>query len=137
LLVGGCGPSAITSRPMDVDPAREREKIAVPAVRFTDVTKQAGIHFVHTNGSFGKKLLPETMGSGVAFLDFNKDGKQDILFVNSCYWPGHEEAGKTPTLALYRNDSHDGQIQVTDVTKEYGLDVTMFGMGVTVGDYHN
>ena len=114
-----------------------REKIPVPAVRFTDVTDKAGIHFVHTNGSFGKKLLPETMGSGVAFLDFNKDGKPDLLFVNSCYWPGHEEAGKRPTLALYRNDSKDGHIRFTDVTAEMGLDVTMFGMGVTVGDYDN
>ena len=130
LLLAGCGPSATTRD-------SEREKVPVPAVRFTDVTDKAGIRFVHTNGSFGKKLLPETMGSGVAFLDFNKDGKQDLLFINSCYWPGHEEAGKKPTLALYRNDSKDGKITFTDVTAEMGLDVTMFGMGVTVGDYNN
>src|SRR5262245_45860359 len=78
LLVRGCGPVATTDTQPDPSP--------IPKVRFTDVTGKAGIRFVHTNGSFGKKLLPETMGSGVAFLDFNKDGKQDILFVNSCYW---------------------------------------------------
>ncbi|HEX5272924.1 MAG TPA: CRTAC1 family protein, partial [Gemmataceae bacterium] len=137
LLVCGCGPGTGTHKTIDPGEAGEREKVAVPAVRFTDVTDKAGIRFVHTNGSFGKKLLPETMGSGVAFLDFNKDGKQDILFVNSCFWPGHEEAGRRPTLALYRNDSKDGEIQFTDVTADVGLDVTMFGMGVAVGDYDN
>jgi hypothetical protein len=137
LFVCGCGPGATTHKDIDPGEAGEREKVAVPGVHFTDVTDKAGIRFVHTNGSFGKKLLPETMGSGVAFLDFNKDGKPDLLFVNACQWPGHEEAGKRPTLALYRNDSKDGQITFTDVTKEYGLDVTMFGMGVTVGDFDN
>jgi hypothetical protein len=137
LFLCGCGSGAATHESINPGDVAERGKIAVPAVRFTDVTEQAGIRFVHTNGSFGKKLLPETMGSGVAFLDFNRDGKQDLLFVNSCYWPGHEEAGKRPTLALYRNDSKDGHIQLTDVTAEMGLDVTMFGMGVTVGDFDN
>jgi hypothetical protein len=137
LLAAGCGPHAATQRPGEAGETIERPKIPVPNVRFTDVTDRAGIKFVHTNGSFGKKLLPETMGPGVAFLDFNNDGKQDILFVNSCSWPGHEEKGQRPTLALYRNDSKDGQITFTDVTAEVGLDVTMFGMGVTVGDYDN
>ena len=62
----------------------------LPAVKFVDVTKEAGIHFVHVNGAFGEKLLPETMGAGVAFLDYDNDGDQDLLFVNSCPWPGHE-----------------------------------------------
>ncbi len=59
----------------------------MPAVRFTDITQAAGIRFQHSNGAFGKKLLPETMGSGVAFLDYDGDGRQDILFVNSCSCP--------------------------------------------------
>ena len=133
----GCGSGVTTqTTPNDIE-VKERETIPVPRVRFTDVTAKAGINFIHTNGSFGKKLLPETMGGGVAFLDFNKDGKPDLLFINSCYWPGHEEKGPTPTLRLYRNDSAGGEIKFTDVTKEYGLDVTMYGMGVTVGDYDN
>jgi hypothetical protein len=90
---------------------------------------------VHTNGGRGKKLLPETMGSGVAFLDYDNDGWQDILFINSCYWPGYEDRQKPrPTLALYRNK---GDVTFEDVTKAVGLDVTLYGMGVTVGDYDN
>src|SRR5207302_3756654 len=91
--------------------------VTVPKVSFTDVTRKAGIHFTHTNGSFGKKLLPETMGSGVAFLDFDNDGRQDLLFVNSCYWPGHEGRDR-PTLKLYRNK---GQGVFEDVTASMRL----------------
>jgi enediyne biosynthesis protein E4 len=109
--------------------------VPVPQVRFTDITKAAGVHFRHVNGSFGRKLLPETMGGGVAFLDFDNDGKQDLLFVNSCYWPGYEEKDKpAPTLALYRNK---GNGEFEDVTKASGLDVTLYGMGVAAGDFDN
>jgi hypothetical protein len=110
------------------------EGVQIPLVPFTDITDPAGIRFVHVNGAFGRKLLPETMGSGVAFLDFDGDGHQDLLFVNSCYWPGHEESEKRPTLALYRNKG-DGTFE--DVTAAAGLAVTMYGMGVTVGDFDN
>jgi hypothetical protein len=135
-LVGGCGSAVTTQQTPDIQVLR-RDLIPVPPVHFADVTARAGINFAHTNGSFGKKLLPETMGGGVAFFDFNKDGKPDLLFINSCYWPGHTGKGPTPTLRLYRNDSAGGEIKFTDVTKEYGLDVTMYGMGVTVGDFDN
>src|SRR5882724_9732053 len=77
----------------------------VPDARFTDITRQAGIDFVHNNGAYGDKLLPETMGGGVAFFDFDNDGAADLLFVNSTYWPGHVPAGKkNTTAALYHND---------------------------------
>ena len=67
--------------------------------------RAAGIKFVHNNGAYGDKLLPETMGGGVAFFDYDNDGDQDLLFVNSTYWPGHVPPGKQPpTMALYRND---------------------------------
>src|SRR5262249_8526583 len=100
-----------------------------------DITEKAGIRFFHINGASGKKLLPETMGSGVAFFDFNNDGHPDLLLVNGSYWPGHEETSKpAPTLALYRNKG-DGPFE--DVTSACGLAVTMYGMGVTVGDYDN
>ena len=62
------------------------DTVSFPPVRFTDVTEAARIDFVHTNGSYGLKLLPETMGSGCAFLDYDQDGDQDLLFVNSRYW---------------------------------------------------
>jgi hypothetical protein len=104
-------------------------------VRFIDITERAGIHFRHTNGAFGKKLLPETMGSGVAFLDYDNDGRQDLLFINSCGWPGYEDRQHpAPTLALYRNRG-DGTFE--DVTATVGLAVTLYGLGVTIGDYDN
>ncbi|MGA7635392.1 MAG: VCBS repeat-containing protein, partial [Candidatus Acidiferrales bacterium] len=84
-------------------------------VHFEDVTRAAGIHFVHNNGAFGKKWLPETMGPGVAFIDYDNDGWQDILLVNGMDWPGH--AHKHSTMALYHNN-HDGTF--TDVTKKAG-----------------
>lgn len=101
-------------------------------IHFTDITAQAGIHFVHNSGAFGKKYLPETMGSGVCFIDYDNDGWQDILFVNSMDWPGHIRHKSYP--ALYHNN-HDGTF--TDVTKQAGLDVQMYGMGCAVGDYDN
>src|ERR1043165_520560 len=105
----------------------------VPNVPFQDVTSSAGIHFVHNNGADGGKLLPETMGSGVAFLDFDNDNAQDLLFINSTSWPWHPSAGK-PTLALYHNDGKGG---FQDATTGSGLDISFYGMGVAVGDYDN
>jgi hypothetical protein len=100
--------------------------------QFIDVTGSAGIHFKHNNGAYGGKLLPETLGSGCAFLDYDADGWQDILLVNSANWPGH--ARERSTLKLYRNN-HNGTF--TDVTRAAGLDIEMYGMGVAVGDYSN
>jgi hypothetical protein len=102
------------------------------AVTFHDVTRQAGIHFTHNNGAFGKKFLPETLGPGVAFIDYDNDGWPDIFLVNGMDWPGHLQKHTTPKL--YHNN-HDGTF--TDVTHKAGLDVEMYGMGVAVGDYDN
>jgi hypothetical protein len=101
-------------------------------IHFTDITAPAGIHFIHNNGAFGKKYLPETMGSGVCFIDYDNDGWQDILLVNSMDWPGHKKHASYP--ALYHNN-HDGTF--TDVTRQAGLDVEMYGMGCAVGDSDN
>lgn len=107
----------------------------IPAVRFSDITAQAGIAFAHNNGAYGDKLLPETMGGGVAFLDYDNDGLPDLLFVNSNYWPGKVPEGKPPaTMALYHND---GNGRFTDVTRGSGLEVSFYGQGVAVGDYDN
>ncbi len=102
------------------------------AITFTDVTAQAGIHFRHNSGAYGAKYLPETMGSGVCILDYDNDGWQDILFVNSMDWPGHTTNKSYP--ALYHNN-HDGTF--TDVTRQAGLDIEMYGMGCAVGDFDN
>jgi hypothetical protein len=127
------GPAQVTTLSAPAVPQRSTEQM--PTVKFTDITAVAGITFVHNNGAYGDKLLPETMGSGVAILDFDSDGDQDLLFVNSTYWPGKVPAGKRPTTpALYRND---GGAKFTDVTADSGLDVSFYGMGVAAGDYDN
>jgi enediyne biosynthesis protein E4 len=103
-----------------------------PGFRFVDVTSQAGIHFQHNSGAYGGKRLPETLGSGCAFLDYDGDGWQDIVFVNAMDWPGNKR--QRSTLRLYRNNRNG---TFADVTKSAGLDVEMYGMGVAVGDYNN
>jgi len=104
---------------------------AAADVVFTDVTKSAGIDFVHNNGRSGKKLLPETLGSGVAFVDYDADGWPDLFLVNSKPWTG---GGEKVTSKLYRNN-HDGAF--TDVTEQAGLSIEMYGLGVAFGDYDN
>jgi enediyne biosynthesis protein E4 len=116
------------SRPV----ARAPGPAATPGIHFEDITRAAGIHFLHNNGAFGRKWLPETMGPGVAFIDYDDDGWADILLVNGTDFPGH--GNRHTTLALYRNN-HDGTF--TDVTRKAGLDVEMYGLGVAVGDYDN
>lgn len=113
-------------------PANAHNGPDVSRVRFVDITRAAGIHFIHNNGAFGKKYLPETLGPGVAFIDYDNDGWQDIFIVNGTRWPGHP--GRVTTPVLYHNN-HDGTF--TDVTKKAGLAVPMYGMGVAVGDYDN
>lgn len=102
-----------------------------PGFRLVDVTRQAGIQFTHNSGASGKKFLPETMGSGCAFLDYDNDGWQDILFVNGASLTGPRRGG---SLTLYRNN-RNGTFR--DVTPEAGLDVPLYGLGVAVGDFNN
>jgi enediyne biosynthesis protein E4 len=104
----------------------------ISGLHFEDVTRAAGIHFTHNTGTFGKKWLPETMGPGVAFIDYDNDGWQDILLVNGMDWPGHVR--KHTTLALYHNNQSG---TFSDVTQKAGLAVEMYGMGVTIGDFDN
>src|SRR6266571_4165203 len=115
--------------------APARSQADIPVAKFTDITQESGITFVHNNGAYGEKLLPETMAGGVAFFDFDNDDKPDLLFINSTYWPWHIPPGKQPTTAaLYHND---GKGHFSDVTAGSGLDVSLYGMGVAVGDYDN
>ncbi len=124
-------------QPPAIDPNKtERQAIPVPTVTFTDVTDAAKLRFTHYNGAAGKKLLPETMSGGVCVLDFDGDGKQDILFVNGCPWPGHKwpDRPATSCLTLYRNKG-DGTFE--DVTAEAGLTTTMYCVGACSGDFDN
>jgi len=104
---------------------------APPAITFTDVTAQAGIHFTHNAGRAGKRYLPETLGSGCAFFDFDGDGWPDILLINSKDWTPR---GRKSLPALYHNNRNG---TFTDVTAGSGLDVEMYGMGVAIADYDN
>jgi len=123
-----------TSAPLSSPSEQPRAANLRPSgpVQFTDVTAQSGISFKHNSGAFGKKYLPETMGSGVCFLDYDSDGWQDILIVNSMDWPEHESHKSYP--ALYHNNK-DGTF--TDVTRQAGLAIEMYGMGCAVGDFDN
>ena len=103
-----------------------------PGFTLVDVTAAAGLQFRHNNGAYGGKLLPETLGSGCAFLDYDGDGWQDILLVNGMDWPGHKR--QRSTLRLYRNNRNG---TFTDVTRAAGLDVELYGMGVAAGDFNN
>jgi enediyne biosynthesis protein E4 len=124
LLAGLASPITAASDP--------RAAASDAGFRLVDVTGPAGIRFRHNNGAFGKKYLPETLGPGCAFLDYDNDGWQDILLVNGTNWP--ERTGSGATLALYKNN-RDGTFR--DVTREAGLAQPMYGLGVAVGDYNN
>jgi enediyne biosynthesis protein E4 len=144
LLIGGAAWWYVKRKPAPAAPkmtqlsspvAPQRATEQMPTVKFTDITAASGVKFVHNNGATGDKLLPETMGSGVAILDFDNDGDQDLLFVNGTSWPGKAPQGRAPTTqALYRND---GSAKFTDVTAGSGLDISFYGMGVAAGDFDN
>ncbi|PYS95893.1 MAG: CRTAC1 family protein [Acidobacteria bacterium] len=122
----GCGRrEAAPAAPAAAEPG-------APAVLFTDVTQAAGIRFAHASGAYGRKYLPETMGSGLAFLDYDGDGRPDLFFVNGADWPEHHR--RTSTQALYRNRG-DGTFE--DVTRKAGLAIEMYGIGVAAADYDN
>jgi hypothetical protein len=121
----GCGGGASNEEAPDV-------AVAAADVVFRDVTSTAGIQFEHNNGRSGKKWLPETLGSGCAFFDYNNDDWPDILLINSKPWT--PVAGQKVTSKLYRNERNGA---FTDVTAEAGLAIEMYGMGVGAGDYDN
>ena len=121
---------ARASTPSYATAAGERR---APAVSFADITASAGIHFQHENGAAGKKWMPETMGSGCAFFDYDGDGADDAFLVNSTYWPGENRAAEQmPTSKLFRNLG-DGSFE--DISATAGLALSIYGMGAAVADY--
>ena len=140
LIVGGGAALRGGSTPQDPaverrieGPSNETRLAAVaPPLPFTDVTRAAGIDFQHETGAYGERLLPETMGGGVAFFDYDDDGDQDLLLVNSDTWPWRPAPAQPPTSRLYRNRG-DGVFD--DVSQATGMDLRLYGMGAAVGDY--
>ncbi len=117
-----------------LDPDKRVDEVSrIPQLTLTDVTANSGVDFVHETGRYGDKLLPETMGSGVAVLDYNDDGNQDLFLVNSSRWAWDKKQSDSP-CKLYEGD---GQFGFKDVSSQAGLDFTLYGMGVAVGDYDN
>jgi len=108
---------------------RAASSLALP---FVDVTAAAGIDWTRENGAEGEKLLPETMGGGTAWFDFDGDGWQDLLLVNGDRWPHSAGRGPRPRMALYRNL---GGGRFRDVAAEVGLGEPIQGMGAAVGDF--
>jgi len=122
-------PTVVDRGTIEAPRTLDQSRPEIPDVPFADVTREAGIDFVHVSGATGEKLLPETMGSGAAFFDADGDGDADLLLVNAAPWPGHPSPHATS--ALYRND---GSGHFTDATAGSGLDVTLYGQGVAIGD---
>src|SRR5262249_45899385 len=106
--------------------------VSAPSIKFKNITAEAGLNFTRESGARGEKLLPETMGSGCAFLDFDNDGDQDILLVNSTSWPGNSPTFAPTPCALFENS---GPGQFKNVTSGSGLEQPFYGMGAAVGDY--
>ncbi len=101
-------------------------------VQLTDVTRQTGIDFVHTDGSSGQRYIVETVCAGLATFDYNNDGRIDILFLSGTALPG--STNPPSTCRLYRNE---GNWKFTDVTRPAGLAVPCYALGVAIGDYDN
>ena len=130
----GCGdPQPEPGRPYAAPRHTTTDGEAVATrLRFTEIAAEAGIDFEHSNGAFGEKWMPETLGGGAAFLDYDGDRLPDLLLVNSDWWPGHERPGDRPTQRLYRNL---GGGRFEDGTVAAGLDLSLYGMGAAVADY--
>src|SRR5204863_5482553 len=104
-------------------------------VVFSDITKLAGLDkFLHRSGSPGKKTILETMGSGVALLDYDNDGWLDIYLLNGSTMAALKGREPAPRAMLLRNN-HDGTF--TDVTAKAGVANERWGFGVAVGDDDN
>lgn len=126
----GCRPSSESGK-RALPPASATTSTAT-RVSFDEIAERAGITFRHNNGATGKKNMPETVGSGVAFIDYDNDGWQDLLLVNSCNWPGDR-----PTHSTSRLYHNNGNGTFTDVTSQSGLGIELYGMGIAAGDFDN
>ena len=126
------GEAVVEQGDLSVARPRARSEATPPVVPLVEIAAEAGLDFVHETGAAGAKLLPETMGGGAGFFDYDSDGDPDLLLVNSSRWPWDEPADDPALTRLYRND---GTGRFADVTAGSGLDVNLYGMGCAFGDY--
>jgi hypothetical protein len=129
-LLPGCGAERPEPAASGTPAAAAAAAPAAEAARFTEVAREVGIDFVHNDGATGRKWLPETMGSGCAWVDYDGDGDPDALLLSGRNWPGFRARGRQG-LGLYRNDGG----RFVEVTRGAGLGDPIYAMGVTVGDY--
>src|SRR5262249_53990733 len=104
------------------------------AIRFEEVAAAAGVPFAHFDSATPMHYIQETMGSGVAWIDYDGDGWLDLFCVQDGPVKPDPATTALPTCRLYRNN-RDGTF--TDVTDQVGLARAGYGMGVAVGDYDN
>jgi enediyne biosynthesis protein E4 len=115
-----------------------------PDVHFTDVTATAGIDFAHQSSATSNKYLVETMGGGVALLDYDNDGRLDVFFTNGAKIDDPMPPGRAPDKAdrafwnrLYHQDADGAFTDVTEKAGLTGMPQNQYGMGVAVADYDN
>jgi enediyne biosynthesis protein E4 len=113
-------------------------------VQFTDIARTAGIDFKHENSATSNKYLLETMGGGVALLDYDNDGRLDVFFTNGAKIDDPMPSGQLPSKAdrrfwnrLYHQNETGGFTDVTEAAGLTGMPQNLYGMGVAVGDYDN
>lgn len=123
------------STSLNLPAVRDTTSVQRPQIPFVDITSSSGIEWKHFNAMDNEKLLPETMGGGVALFDFDCDGDQDILFIGGESWPWASSIFAEPrSLCLYANDGH---AKFIDVTEKAGLKLRMQAMGSAIGDFDN
>ena len=117
---------------------------SAPDVRFTDVARAVGIDFEHANSATSNKYLLETMGGGVALLDYDNDGRLDVFFTNGAKLDDPMPAGKAPDKSdrrfwnrLFRQNADGTFADVTEKAGLTGMPQDLYGMGAAVGDYDN
>ena len=117
---------------------------STPDVRFVDATKAAGIAFVHKNSATSNKYLIETMGGGVALLDYDNDGRLDVFLTNGAKIDDPMPDGRLPDKSdpvywnrLYQQTSSGTFVDVTQKAGLSGALQNAYGMGIAVGDYDN
>ena len=106
-------------------------KIVPAKAAFVEVAAASGVEWTQENGATGQMYFPEAMGTGVAWIDWDNDDDPDLVFVNATGW-SDDEPRRVGYMSAFENN---GRGEFRDVTKSLGLDVSLYGTGLAVGDY--